>query len=345
MGNGVSVDSSSSSTGTKTITATQPSGQQAQQNTQHTQQAMTAGKQTREFNLGDTWSSFTSDTQLTLAQIAARVDAEETAEADPKNSASQAQQEQAQAQTQSPPTKSPKKGEKQTGKKKQKRKDSKRNKKKKKNKGKEKTDQNNQNLSGEGTRVWEEQFQATCLQLFRTADVDTTGYLRAKDIWATLSDKCGLLGISPHVVARLQTVSSLEDDDMIRYEEYIPTLSRLIQRHAAGDAATDWFLITNGGTDGSPVYMHKGTGEMQHEVPAGLDESTHMETVTFEFITLSDGSELTTYMTEQGRVYMDWDAQVGKQRQVVVVERKRLGRGWQGKCKCKKERSRVSERE
>ncbi|EGD81408.1 kinesin family member C3 [Salpingoeca rosetta] len=163
--------------------------------------------------------------------------------------------------------------------------------------------------STKDAEAWQHRFQQLCLSIFQEADLDNTGYLSAGRMWDALSSQTTKVNISKHTVNRLRTLSSLEDDDIIRYEEYIPTLCRLVQRHSTKDAANDWFLITNGGTDGSPMYMNKSTGEMQQEVPEGLDESSQMETVTFEYITLSDGSEITTYQTEQGRVYMDWEAQ------------------------------------
>ncbi len=56
--------------------------------------------------------------------------------------------------------------------------------------------------------------------------------------------------------------------------------------------------------------MNKRTGKIQDKKPANYNEE-RIEERSFESITLASGSEVTTYLTDDGvRMYMDWESQV-----------------------------------
>lgn len=57
--------------------------------------------------------------------------------------------------------------------------------------------------------------------------------------------------------------------------------------------------------------MNKRTGVTQRKRPDNYNEE-RVEMRNFEYLTLQDGTEITTTFDEDGqRLYMDWDEQVG----------------------------------
>lgn len=57
-------------------------------------------------------------------------------------------------------------------------------------------------------------------------------------------------------------------------------------------------------------YMNKRTGVIQHTQPDNFNEE-RVELWHFQYLTLSNGTELTTMTDDNGhRLYLDWDQQV-----------------------------------
>jgi hypothetical protein len=58
------------------------------------------------------------------------------------------------------------------------------------------------------------------------------------------------------------------------------------------------------------MYLNKRTGHLQATKPDNYQEE-RVEMTSFDYLTLADGTEITTYTTDEGeRMYMDWDSQV-----------------------------------
>eukprot|EP01147_Barroeca_monosierra_P005052 gene5052-8759_t len=176
-------------------------------------------------------------------------------------------------------------------------------------KGKRKSDQlasstpkQAQEFSMSSLRGWQAIFFDICRNAFLDFDVDRTGFLTASDLWKAISKRCSELSLTLPIVNQLKTHFGMHDEDPVAYNDFIPILYQTIYQNSQGESKNDWFMITNAGSDGSPVYVHKETGEMRRDAPEGVQDSSQMAMVTFDFVTLSDGTELTTYMSEQGLV-------------------------------------------
>ena len=64
------------------------------------------------------------------------------------------------------------------------------------------------------------------------------------------------------------------------------------------------------GKSGDPVYLNKRTGEVTSVKPPNFS-AERKEIRTFQYVTLDDGTEVTTYVDSDGRrLYLNWDDQV-----------------------------------
>ncbi|EDQ84165.1 uncharacterized protein MONBRDRAFT_13076, partial [Monosiga brevicollis MX1] len=96
----------------------------------------------------------------------------------------------------------------------------------------------------------------------------------------------------------------VDNDEKVFREACLKILKQVCANQA--DDWNDWVRI---GSDakGREVYMNKRTGRIQHQRPENFNEQRIEERV-FEYVTLAEGLEVTTYVEEDGRrYYMDWD--------------------------------------
>eukprot|EP00056_Hartaetosiga_gracilis_P005796 m.89061 g.89061 ORF g.89061 m.89061 type:complete len:952 (+) comp12283_c0_seq1:93-2948(+) len=160
-----------------------------------------------------------------------------------------------------------------------------------------------------------DEFRIRCFQTFKQADVYNTGMLTAEEIWPLLTQDGIGLQLSQEQIETLIALSKLQPDDVVKYQTFVSTLQKLLQKlfkkektsFNPGSTAEDWCMITNGGENGLPLFMNKITGEVQNKAPHIANQNSPFEEVTFEYFNLPNGNEVTTYMTEEGRLYLDFD--------------------------------------
>jgi hypothetical protein len=68
------------------------------------------------------------------------------------------------------------------------------------------------------------------------------------------------------------------------------------------------------------VYLNKRTGEVTSVKPPNFS-AERKEIRTFQYVTLDDGTEVTTYVDSDGRrLYLNWDDQVCSLRYAYSLE-------------------------
>eukprot|EP00049_Salpingoeca_infusionum_P018096 m.355764 g.355764 ORF g.355764 m.355764 type:complete len:870 (+) comp17333_c0_seq1:119-2728(+) len=154
------------------------------------------------------------------------------------------------------------------------------------------------------------EFEEFCLLAFRSADKDNNGVLDTGEFWDVLTSKTLNLNLSEDEIKSIQAQADVDDDGEISYEEFIPVFKQILNTiyQDKDEDWNDWCRIHN--EQGEAVYLNKRTGVTQYEKPANYNEE-RVEIQSFDYLTLPDGTVLTTYYDDQNSqlLYMDWDTQ------------------------------------
>lgn len=147
--------------------------------------------------------------------------------------------------------------------------------------------------------------------VFQNADLDHNGKLDSDEFWSVLQSKTLNLNLSPEEMKQIQKETDVDGDGAITYEEFIPVVKELLSKvySKKDNDWNDWCKITEDGGGKKVLYMNKRTGQTQHDRPTNYQEE-RVEERQFDYITLDDGTEVTTYIDDSNqRMYMDWDNQ------------------------------------
>lgn len=153
-----------------------------------------------------------------------------------------------------------------------------------------------------------DEFHNACMVVFQNADKDGNGILDNDEFWSVLESKTLNLKLSKEEMESIKNKADMDNDGGITYTEFIPVVRDLLtQVYAKKDNDwNDWCKITQK-EGGKVLYMNKRTGQTQHNVPPNYQDE-RVEERQFDYITLEDGTEVTTYVEDTGqRMFMDWD--------------------------------------
>lgn len=155
----------------------------------------------------------------------------------------------------------------------------------------------------------EQDFHKTCRAVFDEADRNRNGVLDDGEFWLVLSSHKLNLNLSPAEVNEIRRLAEADGPlPAISYEQFVPMFQSLLQKvyEQSDNDWNDWCKMREPNT-GNSYYLNKRTGQIQKHRPENFREE-RVEEQSFEYITLDDGTELTTTLDKDNkRVYMDWD--------------------------------------
>eukprot|EP00048_Salpingoeca_helianthica_P013129 m.196078 g.196078 ORF g.196078 m.196078 type:complete len:932 (+) comp15460_c15_seq16:50-2845(+) len=164
------------------------------------------------------------------------------------------------------------------------------------------------NAAGSSAQRYEEQLHETVYKAFASLDKKNKGLLDANDFFQALHSRTINLNLSDEEKEEFKRIAGFAPNTQIPYCELITDLRGFLQ-NIYRRSATDWndwsaFWATN-----EVLYLNKRTGAIQQTQPAAFSEGPREEQ-KFEYFSLVDGTEICTYVDEQGhRMYMDWETQ------------------------------------
>ncbi|EGD80969.1 Kifc3 protein [Salpingoeca rosetta] len=153
-------------------------------------------------------------------------------------------------------------------------------------------------------------FHDICMIVFQNADADNNGVLDVDEFESVLSSDTLKLNLSKDEMEQIRRSADQDGDGKISYEEFIPVFKEVLTviYQEKEEDWNDWCQLRDP-RDGNVYYLNKRTGATQVERPHNFHEE-RVEIRSFEYVTLDDGSEVTTYVDDNGqRMYMDWDRQ------------------------------------
>lgn len=155
----------------------------------------------------------------------------------------------------------------------------------------------------------EADFHRTCRAVFDDADRNRNGVLDDGEFWLVLSSKKLNLNLSEAEVSEIRRLAEADGPlPAISYTQFVPMFKSLLQKVYEQQQSdwNDWCKLREPST-GNAYYLNKRTGQIQKTRPANFNEE-RVEEQSFEYITLDDGTELTTTLHDDGRrMYMDWE--------------------------------------
>eukprot|EP00038_Savillea_parva_P020003 m.30168 g.30168 ORF g.30168 m.30168 type:complete len:961 (+) comp4673_c0_seq2:146-3028(+) len=156
----------------------------------------------------------------------------------------------------------------------------------------------------------EADFHATCRAVFDEADRNRNGVLDDGEFWYVLRSTKLNLNLSAAEIAEIQRLAEADGPlPDITYQQFVPMFKSLLAKvyEQNGNDWNDWCKMNEPKT-GATYYLNKRTGQIQKAKPENFNEERREEQ-TFEYITITDGTELCTTVDENGvRMYMDWDS-------------------------------------
>eukprot|EP00042_Codosiga_hollandica_P036854 m.285581 g.285581 ORF g.285581 m.285581 type:complete len:1019 (+) comp54976_c1_seq2:150-3206(+) len=155
-----------------------------------------------------------------------------------------------------------------------------------------------------------DEFHNICMKVFQNADTDGNGMLDRQEFIAVMKSPSLGLNLSPSEIEQVYELIDKDHDTNIMYAEFVPVLKKLLQRVYMQISLdwNDWCQISDG-SNGKPLYLNKRTGEFKISKPQNFNPE-RKEVRTFEYVILSDGTEVTTYVDGEGkRVFLNWDDQ------------------------------------
>eukprot|EP00056_Hartaetosiga_gracilis_P008776 m.126183 g.126183 ORF g.126183 m.126183 type:complete len:869 (-) comp12989_c1_seq1:243-2849(-) len=153
-------------------------------------------------------------------------------------------------------------------------------------------------------------FHNVCYNVFFHADLDKNGVLDHNEFVRILNSDTLSLNLSTEEVERIWGLADADGDGAISYREFLPAFKHML-RELYEDHDEDWndWGVMIDPTTNEKYYVNKRTSEMQTRRPENYHEE-RVEIQNFEYYTLEDGTEVSTYVDEEGnRWYMDWESQ------------------------------------
>ena len=156
-----------------------------------------------------------------------------------------------------------------------------------------------------------DEFHNICMSVFQNADRDNDGVLSPQEFFNVMSSPTLGLNLSNDEIKEVHKLADADGDGTISYKEFVPILKRMLQMvyQRSNLDWNDWCTI---GMDkvGKQLYLNKRTGQITTTKPENFN-SERKEVSTFQYITLEDGTEITTMVDGAGkRTYLDWETEV-----------------------------------
>eukprot|EP00055_Hartaetosiga_balthica_P005061 m.14240 g.14240 ORF g.14240 m.14240 type:complete len:869 (-) comp4276_c0_seq2:376-2982(-) len=165
-------------------------------------------------------------------------------------------------------------------------------------------------LGGVAGRGQTDKFHKICMAVFTDADLDKNGELDEEEFFRILDSETLNLNLSNEEMTRIWTLADADSSGSISYTEFLPAFKHMLQDlyQDHDEDWNDWGVIVDPSTN-EQYFLNKRTGELQTRRPANYNEE-RVEIQSFEYFTLENGTEVSTYVDEDGnRWYMDWDTQ------------------------------------
>ena len=187
-----------------------------------------------------------------------------------------------------------------------------------------------------------DEFHSICMSVFSKADANGDGQLNRQEFYngsqapmssshahaqpVLMSTSLGL-NLSEPEVQEVYKMADRNQDGIISYKEFVPVIKKILKMVYKNSTVdwNDWCKVCEAeapylsskhasqvgkAASGKPLYLNKRTGEVTASRPSNFN-SERKELHTFEYITLGDGTEVTSYVDSDGqRYYLNWENEV-----------------------------------